>query len=151
VFNLTKEELKKRKIVHIDIKNDKFFDKEGVLEPNPNEIELKNEKMGNLKKEWKEMENLITVYFRSDINFVYFGLQSKVEQFYFELTKKKQRIFYRNLYAYSDVWGGLSDEEVNKMITKTKIELEEMNKEKFILKKIELTNPENFEENVSGK
>jgi hypothetical protein len=134
---LTKEDLKKRKLFHIDIKNDDYFDKNGKLEPNPTEIELKNEVVGDLKKEWKEIENVITVYFRVNINFGYFGLQKNVEKFLFNETIKKSRIFYRNLYAYSDQWGSYSEEDVNKMILKTKTELEVLKGMNFFEAKIE--------------
>ncbi len=59
------------------------------------------------------------------IEFVWFGLQTKVESFISNYEEKLFAQFHRKIWCWCDDWFGMSLEDIRKMEDKTKEDLEE--------------------------
>jgi len=130
VHQLPPEKLKHREVVHIDIAKDKVASAD--YKPDEDPTKFKSEKTGRgplINSNWRnEVEPVMTCYKLVTIEFKWFGLQSKVENF---ITSTERRLFlnfHRQVFCWTDRWHGMTMADIRALEDKTKDELEKQRK-----------------------
>jgi len=126
VHELTKEQLKIREVIHIDIANDKVSNADYKSDEDP--TTFKSEKTGrgplNTKTWQKEVDPVMTCYKLVTVEFKWFGLQSKVEGFIATTERRLFLNFHRQVFCWTDKWHGMTMDDIRALEDKTKEELE---------------------------
>jgi len=126
VHRLTPEELKKREIVYIDIANDTV--RPGDYKPEEDPTKFKSEKTGRgpLQGSWKEsVTPVMCAYKLVRCEFIWFGLQGRVEKFIMNGERRIFTNFHRQVFCWMDKWMGLTMEEIRAIEERNKVELDE--------------------------
>ncbi len=114
VHNLTPEQLEKREIVIIDI-TEAVSSNEYLADEDPTKYYSAKGKRGPLKESWiGEQRPMICCYKLIDLEFVWFALQSKAENYMVNMYKKLFKKFHRQVFCWMDKWYDLSLEDVRK-------------------------------------
>jgi hypothetical protein len=75
---------------------------------------------------WEKFPDpMMTCYKLVRMNFKYYGLQTKVENYFVEEERKLFLRFHKNVYCWMDKWHGLSMEDIRALESKTQAELKE--------------------------
>lgn len=78
-----------------------------------------------INSNWKnEVEPVMTCYKLVTIEFKWFGLQSKVENFISTTERRLFLNFHRQVFCWTDKWHGMTMEDIRALEDKTKEELE---------------------------
>ncbi|KAF7721115.1 hypothetical protein EC973_005399 [Apophysomyces ossiformis] len=122
-LNISKEDLKKREVIIIDVANDKIDPKDYKEEEDPKLFRSEKTGRGPLTDpEWqKKVEPVMTCYKLVYIEFKWFGLQTKVESF---IAKAIQ-----NLFTKFHRWYGMSIDDIRNLEEQTKKDLDEKRNE----------------------
>lgn len=130
VHNLSEDELKKRKVVNIDIANDHVDP--GDYKPDEDPAKFHSEKTGRgpLGPNWQEDIKtqdipIMTCYKLYRIKFKWRLLQTKVESIIVRAVTKLLTNFHRQLFCWLDKWYGMTIEDIRELEERTKAELEE--------------------------
>ncbi|CAH1801375.1 unnamed protein product [Owenia fusiformis] len=122
--------LKKREVKLIDIANDHIDSKDYKKEEDPAIYKSEKTGRGPLTKDWiKTVSPVMCAYKLVTVQFVWFGLQGRVESF---IQKQEKRIFtnfHRQVFCWTDGWYGLTMEDIRALEDKTKDELDKAIKE----------------------
>lgn len=114
VHNLTQEELDRREIIIIDIA-EPVSQSEYVESEDPTKFKSKLTSRGPLEKNWiKTQKPLICCYKLVDLEFVWFGLQTKAEQGMVNMYKKIFKKFHREIFCWMDKWYDKSIDDIRK-------------------------------------
>ena len=126
VLQLDHEKLKDRTVIQIDIANDPIAEKDYEEEEDPSKYKSIKSGQGPLTGDWKSSaEPLMTAYKLVSINFEWFGIQNRVEQFVQNQEQRLFTIFHRKLFCWTDKWYGLTLDEIRKLEIESKEELDE--------------------------
>eukprot|EP00002_Diphylleia_rotans_P010049 TRINITY_DN2043_c0_g2_i1.p3 TRINITY_DN2043_c0_g2~~TRINITY_DN2043_c0_g2_i1.p3 ORF type:complete len:164 (-),score=48.16 TRINITY_DN2043_c0_g2_i1:544-1035(-) len=129
-FKLDEATLKKREVDVIDIAFDPQNDK---LEPEMDPRFYKSQKTGRgpLVLDWQSSHNPIMCSYKlCKVEFNYWGLQSKVEQFVHQLAIRDVVLKgHRDSFCWMDEWYGLTMVDIDRIEAETASELQKMNKE----------------------
>ncbi|ORX62693.1 phosphatidylinositol transfer protein [Hesseltinella vesiculosa] len=126
-LNLTKEELKKREVVIIDIAKDKIDSKDYKPSEDPRLFHSQKTGRGPLvDPNWQQkVDPVMTCYKLVYIEFKWFGIQSRTESFIANSIHSLFTKFHRQLFCWTDEWYGMTIEDIRNMEEKTKKELDE--------------------------
>ncbi|PAV64026.1 hypothetical protein WR25_04937 isoform B [Diploscapter pachys] len=128
---LSKEELAKREVVHIDIAKDNEYLNAADITPSTTPSTFVSSKTGRgpLTSNWKQTTEpvmcaykLVTVYFK------WFGLQSVVEAYAHKQYPRLFSKFHREVFCWIDNWHGLTMADIRAIEEKAQRELEEQRK-----------------------
>ncbi|XP_071945321.1 phosphatidylinositol transfer protein alpha isoform-like [Antedon mediterranea] len=126
VHKLTKEELEKRIVEHIDIANDPIEARDYKEDEDPTLFKSEKTGRGPLQKDWqKTSKPLMCAYKLVTTNFKWWGLQNKIESFIMKSERRLFTVFHRQLFCWIDKWYGLTMEDIRKIEEQTQKELNE--------------------------
>ncbi|XP_076452932.1 phosphatidylinositol transfer protein alpha isoform-like [Babylonia areolata] len=139
IHHLNDQELKKREVVQIDIAyNNEDYKHDYKPEWDPTLVKSEKTGRGPLPKgqaqskgqqtpgAWaKTCEPVMCCYKLVRAYFKFFGLQNKVEKFIMKQEKRLFTNFHRQVYCWMDQWHGLTMEDIRRIETETKKELDE--------------------------
>lgn len=125
VHELPPEKLKIREVVHIDIANDPVTTADYKRDEDPTKFKSEKTGRGPLVGQWVDKVNpVMTCYKLVTVEFKWFGLQSRIENF---IQKSERRLFtnfHRQVFCWMDRWHGLTMEDIRAIEDKTKEELD---------------------------
>jgi len=124
IHGLNKDQLKQRKVVKIDIANDKVEKNSYKKEEDPKLFKSKTG-VGPLGEDWiKTQDPVMCCYKLVTIEFKWWGLQSKVESYTQKLEQRIFLNFHRQVFCSMDKWVDMNMDDIRKMEEETKKELE---------------------------
>jgi len=130
-LNLSKEDLKKRKIVNIDIANDPVA--AGDYKEEEDATKFHSEKTGRgplIGKDWATtQEPIMCCYKLYRILFKWKLLQNRVENLIVNVVRRILSNFNRQLFCWIDKWHGMTMEDIRGLEAKTETDLNNMRKE----------------------
>ncbi|KAI7894333.1 uncharacterized protein EV154DRAFT_600203 [Mucor mucedo] len=125
-LNISKEDLKKRNVIIIDIAHDKI--PSGDYKPDEDPKLFKSEKTNRgplTDPNWqKTVEPVMTCYKLVYIEFKWFGIQGKVEAFLAKTVHTLFTKFHRQLFCWTDKWYGMTIQDIRDLEAKTKQDLD---------------------------
>ncbi|KAK7871709.1 hypothetical protein R5R35_013998 [Gryllus longicercus] len=125
VHELPPEKLKIREIVHIDIANDPVTSADYKPDEDPTKFKSQKTGRGPLVGHWQDQVNpVMTCYKLVTVEFKWFGLQTRIENF---IQKSERRLFtnfHRQVFCWMDRWHGLTMDDIRAIEDKTKEELD---------------------------
>lgn len=125
VHKLSPEKLKSRDVVHIDIANDEISSQHYKKEEDPKLFHSTKTGRGPLTGRWQDnCKPIMTCYKLVTVEFKWFGLQNRVENF---IQKTEQQLFFnfhRLVFCSMDKWHGLTMADIRAIEEKTKLELD---------------------------
>ncbi|KAI9362325.1 hypothetical protein BD770DRAFT_382379 [Pilaira anomala] len=126
-LKISKEDLKKRNVIIIDIANDKIPSNAYKPEEDPKLYHSEKTGRGPLTDpEWKsKCEPVMTCYKLVYIEFKWFGIQGKVESFLAKTVHTLFTKFHRQLFCWTDKWYGMTIQDIRDLEAKTKQDLDE--------------------------
>ncbi|XP_020914783.1 phosphatidylinositol transfer protein alpha isoform [Exaiptasia diaphana] len=127
--NLTQRELASRKIISIDIANNCEVPPGDYKEnEDPSTFHSIKTGRGPLGKDWKNKDDypIMTCYKLYDVEFVWWGLQGRVESAIMGGVERLLRNFHRQLFCWIDDWFGMTIDDIRKIEDDTKAELEDL-------------------------
>ncbi|CAO0795045.1 unnamed protein product [Mucor circinelloides] len=124
-LNISKEDLKKRNVIIIDVANDKISPKDYKEDEDPKLYHSEKTGRGPLTDpEWqKKVEPVMTCYKLVYIEFKWFGIQGKVESFLAKTVQTLFTKFHRQLFCWTDKWYGMTIQDIRDLEAQTKEEL----------------------------
>lgn len=126
-LNISKEDLKKREVVIIDVANDKVDSKD--YKPHEDPKLFHSDKTGRgplVDPDWqKKCDPVMTCYKLVYIEFKWFGIQSKTESFIAGAIRNMFTNFHRQLFCWTDRWYGMTIQDIRNIEEQTKKELDE--------------------------
>nr|ACO15113.1 Phosphatidylinositol transfer protein alpha isoform [Caligus clemensi] len=130
VHELEADKLKNREVIKIDIAKDDVT--RGDYKENEDPSKYKSEKTGRgpLGENWiKSVDPVMTAYKLVTVQFKWFGLQGKVENFIQQTERRLFLNFHRQVFCWTDRWHGLTMDDIRAIEDKTKEDLEKQRKE----------------------
>lgn len=128
IHNLDKKQLEKRDIVMIDIADNKAIEsKDYKPEEDPSLYHSARTGRGPLQEGWQPAAKpVMTCYKLVTVEFKWFGLQGKIENFIQHIIQGVFTKFHRQLFCWLDRWYGMTLDEIRQIEEKTKRELDEV-------------------------
>jgi len=125
-LKLSPQQLKDRQVDLIDIAFDPLDPSKYKEEEDPTIFESKKTGRGKLQKDWlKTTDPIMTCYKNAEVEFRYWGFQTKVEQFIHKLALRDVMLHgHRQAFCWIDEWFGLTWEEVMAIEERSKAELD---------------------------
>jgi len=127
VHELDAKKLKERTVVNIDIANDHVDSNDYKADEDPKRY--KSEKTGRGPLEGKDWKNsvapVMTAYKLVTVQFKWWGLQTKVEDFIHKTQRRVFTNFHRQLFCWTDRWHGMTMEDIRALEDETKRKLDE--------------------------
>ncbi|OMJ10248.1 Phosphatidylinositol transfer protein 2 [Smittium culicis] len=127
--NLSSNELKIRKVEKINIADDSEYDSSKYLKEEDPKL-FKSQKTGRgplTDPNWRDIcEPFMTCYKAVTVEFIWFGIQGKVEALIHKLMKQVMIQFHRRLFVETDDWYGMTMQDLRKMEAEAAIELEKV-------------------------
>ncbi|XP_041482926.1 phosphatidylinositol transfer protein alpha isoform-like [Lytechinus variegatus] len=121
------DKIKQAAIVDIDIVNDPVSSADYSEETDPTKVRLEKINCGPLTSDWKEKETkFMTLYLFEEIEFKWWGLQTKVQSVMIKANHRIHRNFYRKMFCNLDEWYDMTIEQIRELEDKTKEELQKM-------------------------
>ncbi|XP_039297700.1 phosphatidylinositol transfer protein alpha isoform isoform X2 [Nilaparvata lugens] len=125
VHELPPEKLKQREVVHIDIGNDPVSTGDYKKDEDPSLFKSEKTGRGPLTGKWIEkVDPVMTCYKLVTVEFKWFGLQTRVENFIQKSERRLFTTFHRQVFCWMDRWHGLTMEDIREIEEKTKEELD---------------------------
>lgn len=122
---LPPEKLKDREVVLIDIANDSISNSDYKASEDPKTFKSQKTGRGPLNGNWMQsVQPVMCAYKLVTVEFKWFGLQNRVENF---IQKSERRIFtnfHRQVFCWTDQWYGLTMDDIRALEDKTKEELD---------------------------
>ncbi|CAB4064860.1 Cytoplasmic phosphatidylinositol transfer protein 1,Phosphatidylinositol transfer protein 4,Phosphatidylinositol transfer protein beta isoform,Phosphatidylinositol transfer protein 2,Phosphatidylinositol transfer protein 1,Phosphatidylinositol transfer protein 5,Phosphatidylinositol transfer protein alpha isoform [Lepeophtheirus salmonis] len=114
VHELEADKLKMREVVKIDIANDDVS--RGDYKEDEDPVKYKSQKTGRgplSDPQWiKSVEPVMTAYKLVTVQFKWFGIQGKVENFIQQTERRLFLNFHRQVFCWTDKWHGLTMEDI---------------------------------------
>ncbi|KAI8988558.1 hypothetical protein BDF20DRAFT_338655 [Mycotypha africana] len=125
-LKISKEDLKKRNVIFIDVAHDKINPKDYKKDEDPKLYHSEKTGRGPLTdKDWqKKCEPVMTCYKLVYIEFKWFGLQNKTESFIAKTVHNLFTMFHRQLFCWTDKWYGLTIDDIREIEEQTKKDLD---------------------------
>ncbi|KAL1456523.1 hypothetical protein WDU94_001247 [Cyamophila willieti] len=134
VHELTDDQLKQREVVRIDIANDPISAND--YKENEDPTKFKSEKtgrgplLGNWIEKYAAEGPIMTAYKLVQGQFLWRGLQTRVENFMFNTHKRLSIKFNRQVFCWMDSWYDLTMEDIRRIEDETKGQLDTQRLEK---------------------
>lgn len=126
VHELDAKKLKERTVVNIDIANDHVDSNDYKSDEDPKTFKSEKTGRGPLEGNWKNsVEPVMTAYKLVTVQFKWWGLQTKVEDFIHKTQKRVFTNFHRQLFCWTDKWHGMTMEDIRALEDETKRKLDE--------------------------
>jgi len=126
VHELDGKKLKQRQVVHIDIANDTVLTNDFKKDEDPSTFKSEKTGRGPLQGEWqKSADPVMTAYKLVTIQFKWWGLQDRVENFIHSTERRLFLNFHRQVFCWMDKWHGMTMEDIRELEDRTKRELDE--------------------------
>jgi len=127
VHELDKKALKERQVVPIDIANDAVTTADYKKETDPKLFKSEKTGRGPLEGEsWRDnAEPVMTAYKLVTVQFKWWGLQNKVENFIQGTEKRIFTNFHREVFCWMDKWHGMTMADIRALEEETKAKLDE--------------------------
>lgn len=124
-LELTEQQLKERTVDILDIAFDPIDPNKYKVEEDPTLFKSTTTGRGQLQKDWvRNAQPVMTSYKYCAVEFRYWGLQSRVENFIHKAGLRDVFLLgHRQAFCWIDEWFGLSMEDVRRIETKTQAEL----------------------------
>jgi len=128
---LTEGELSKRTVDFIDIVNDPVSSSDYKEEEDPKKFHSKKTGRGPLSGDdwYSKCEQYMCCYKLYQVQFKWWGLQTKVESVIMRAVRRLLLNFHRQVFCWIDKWHGLTIEDIRKIEEQTKLDLEKLRKE----------------------
>nr|CFW94246.1 Eka-PI transferase 3 protein [Euperipatoides kanangrensis] len=124
--HLPPDKLKKREIVYIDIANDSIERRDYKPDEDPSKFHSERTGRGPLVGEWPNTcQPLMCAYKLVTVEFKWFGLQGRVENFIHKAERRIFTNFHRQVFCWIDRWHGLTMNDIRAIEEETKKELDE--------------------------
>ncbi|CAO3622372.1 unnamed protein product [Mucor hiemalis] len=125
-LNISKEDLKKRNVIIIDVAHDKIPSGDYKKEEDPKLYHSEKTGRGPLTDpDWqKKVEPVMTCYKLVYIEFKWFGIQGKVESFLAKTIHNLFTKFHRQLFCWTDKWYGMTIQDIRDLEAQTKADLD---------------------------
>nr|CAD7258710.1 unnamed protein product [Timema shepardi]CAD7569398.1 unnamed protein product [Timema californicum] len=125
VHELTSDKLKMREVVHIDIANDHVARADFKPDEDPTKFHSEKTGRGPLSGNWMDqVDPVMTCYKLVTVEFKWFGLQTRVEEFIQKSERRLFTTFHRQVFCWMDRWHGYTMEDIRAIEEKTKEELD---------------------------
>ncbi|RMZ94908.1 phosphatidylinositol transfer alpha isoform isoform X2 [Brachionus plicatilis] len=129
-FNLSKDQLKKREIINIDIANDTVAAGDYAENEDPTKFLSQKTGRGQLKPNWKQTTKpIMCAYKLVSVEFKWFGFQGRIENFIQTSERRLFTKFHRQLFCWIDEWHGLTMDDIRKIEEQVQKELSKEIKE----------------------
>jgi len=136
-LKMNPNDLKKREVIMVDVAHDPIDQKDYKREEDPKFYHSEKTDRGPLKGDWiKTCQPVMTCYKLVSIEFKWWGLQNRIENFIQQIMRGLFTKFHRQVFCWTDQWYGLTMEDIRKMEEQTKKDLDEQRN------KIDQTNEE---------
>jgi len=130
VHELPKDKLGKREVVPIDIAHDPVTSNDYKEDEDPKTYKSEKTGRGPLDSpDWRDqVQPVMTCYKLVTVEFKWWGLQTKVEQFIMQTERRLFNNFHRQVFCWTDKWHGMTMADIRALEEKTKQELEDARK-----------------------
>jgi len=126
VHELDKKKLKERTVVPIDIANDNVASADFKKDEDPSKFKSEKTGRGPLTGKWKlDADPVMTAYKLVTIQFKWWGLQDRVENFIHSTEKRIFTNFHRQVFCWMDKWHGMTMNDIRALEEQTKKDLDE--------------------------
>jgi len=126
VHELDKKKLKERTVVPIDIANDTVNAADFKKDEDPSSFKSEKTGRGPLTEAWiGSADPVMTCYKLVSIQFKWWGLQNKVENFIHSTQKRLFTNFHRQVFCWMDKWHGMTMADIRALEEETKKKLDE--------------------------
>jgi len=126
VHELDTKKLKNRTVVPIDIANDDVAPADFKKDEDPSTFKSEKTGRGPLSGDWKSsVEPVMTAYKLVTIQFKWWGLQDRVENFIHATEKRIFTNFHRQVFCWMDKWHGMTMDDIRSLEEETKKKLDE--------------------------
>lgn len=126
VHELEGKKLKERTVVNIDIANDAVDANDYKKDEDPKTYKSEKTGRGPLDGDWKKsVDPVMTAYKLVTVQFKWWGLQTKVENFIHTTQKRLFTNFHRQLFCWTDKWHGMTMDDIRALEEETKRKLDE--------------------------
>lgn len=125
-LELSKDKLKQRKVVNVDIANDPISKANYIPDADPKTFKSVKTGRGPLigPRWWEECEHVMTCYKVVTCSIKWFGIQRRLERFVLDTETRLFRNFHRRVFCYIDKWYGMTMDEIRQLEKETKRELD---------------------------
>jgi len=125
-LKLSPEDLAKREVITIDVANDPIEQKDYKREEDPKLYHSEKTGRGPLKGDWiKTCTPAMTCYKLLSIEFKWWGLQDRIENFVHKIMRGVFTRFHRQVFCWTDRWIELKMEDIRALEDETQKELDE--------------------------
>lgn len=133
VHGLSAEKLKNREVICIDIANDPIVPQDYKAGEDPGKFKSELTGRGPLIGDWLDNTTpLMTCYKLVSVEFKWFGLQTRVENFVQKCERRLFTNFGRQVFCWMDKWHEMSLEDVRAFEERIRDELEQQRKSKSV-------------------
>jgi len=123
---LDKKKLEKRIVVPMDISTDAVLSADYKEHEDPRKVKSVKTGRGPLNPGWKgSCDPVMTAYKLVTIQFKWWGLQDRVENFIHTTERRIFLNFHRQVFCWTDKWYGMTMADIRELEEKTKQELDE--------------------------
>jgi len=125
VHELTADKLKMREVVMIDIASDPVSPSDYKATEDPSKFRSVKSKRGPLVGKWQGMvDPVMTCYKLVTVEFKWFGLQNRVENFIQRAERRLFANFHRQVFCWIDKWYGMTMDDIRALEDKVRDELD---------------------------
>ncbi|CAG7835673.1 unnamed protein product [Allacma fusca] len=129
VHELSAEKLKQREVIFVDIANDPIVPADYKAEEDPGKFKSVKTSRGPLQGDWIEnTKPLMTCYKLVSVEFKWFGLQTRVENFVQKCERRLFTNFGRQVFCWIDRWHDMSLDDVRAFEERIRDDLEQQRK-----------------------
>jgi hypothetical protein len=126
-LNISQDLLEKREVVIIDVANDPIESKDYKKDQDPTLYHSEKTGRGPLKDDWiKKATPVMTCYKLVTVEFKWFGIQNKIENFIQNIMRSLFTKFHRQVFCWTDKWYGMTMDDIRAFEDKTKYDLDEV-------------------------
>lgn len=127
--SLPPDQLAERNVCLIDIADSSDMNRDYKKDEDPSMYKSEKTNRGPLKDGWMStVDPVMTCYKLVSVNFVWFGLQKRVENFIQTQEKRIFTNFHRQVFCWTDKWFGMTMDDIRRLEDETKDELDEQRK-----------------------
>ncbi|BET00949.1 unnamed protein product [Nesidiocoris tenuis] len=125
VHELPADKLKDREVVVIDVGNDPVPQADYKATEDPAKFTSQKTGRGPLVANWRDtVDPVMTCYKLVTVEFKWFGLQNRVENFIHKSERRLFTTFHRQVVCWMDRWHGMTMDDIRAIEEKTKEELD---------------------------